>query len=167
MDRTDFEAEGLLEGLDEPGREARLRLLSELADAGVPLEELRHAVSENRLALLPVERVLGGESRHTAAEVAERSGLEPEFLRRQWRAQGLAVPAEGAAAFTDRDLEAARRVAALRAGGLPEEGILEVSRVLGMTMSQLAAATRGLVAEAFVRPGERRARDRRAPASSG
>ena len=153
MDRIDFEAEGLLEGLDEPGREARLRLLSELADAGVPLEELRHAVSENRLALLPVERVLGGEGRHTAAEVAERSGLEPEFLRRQWRAQGLAVPAEGAAAFTDRDLEAARRVAALRAGGLPEEGILEVSRVLGMTMSQLAAATRGLVAEAFVRPG--------------
>jgi adenylate cyclase len=153
MDRIDFEAEGLLEGLDESARKARLRLLCELADAGVPLEDLRHAVSENRLALLPVERVLGGEDRYTAAEVAERSGLEPEFLRRQWRAQGLAVPAEGAAAFTDRDLEAARRVAALRAGGLPEEGILEVSRVLGMTMSQLAAATRGLVAEAFVRPG--------------
>ena len=153
MDQIDFEAEGLLEGLDEPAREARLQLLSELADAGVSLEELRRAVTENRLALLPVERVLGGEGRYTAAEVAERSGLELEFLRRQWRAQGLAVPADEARAFNERDLEAAQRVAALRAGGLPEEGILEVSRVLGMTMSQLAAATRGLVADAFVRPG--------------
>lgn len=153
MDEIDFEAEGLLEGLDGPARDARLRLLSELGEAGVSLDELRRAVTENRLALLPVERVLGGEGRYTAAEMAERAGLDPEFLRRQLRAQGLALPADDAAAFTERDLEAAKRVAALRSGGFPEEGILEVARVLGMTMSQLAAATRGLVADAFVRPG--------------
>ncbi len=106
-------------------------------------------MAENRLALLPVERMLGGEGRYTADQVAERAGLEPDFLRRQRRAQGLAVPGDEVASFTDRDLEAARRLAALRAGGLPEEGILEVARVVGMAMSQLAAATRGLVVEAF------------------
>jgi adenylate cyclase len=148
-DEIDFEAEGLLAGLDGPARGARLRLLSELAADGVPLEELRRAVAENRLVLLPVERVLGGEGRYTAGEVAERAGLEQDFLRRQRRAQGLAVPGDEIASFTDRDLEAARRLAALRAGGLPEEGILEVARVVGMAMSQLAAATRGLVVEAF------------------
>lgn len=153
MGKIDFEAEGLLDGLVGPAREARVRLLAELADDGVRLEDLRHAVLENRLPLLPAERVLGGEGRYTADEVAGRAGLDPEFLRRQWRAQGLAAPADDVAAFTERDLEAAKRVAELRAGGLPEEGILEVARVLGMTMSQLAAATRGLVGEAFVRPG--------------
>lgn len=153
MSEIDYEAEGLLEGLDGPAREARLRLLSELAADGVGLEELRDAAAEGRLALLPVERVLGGEGRYTADQVAQRAGLEPEFLRRQWRANGLAVPADDVAAFTERDLEAAQRVAAMRAGGLPDEGILEVARVLGMAMSQLAAATRGLVGEAFVRPG--------------
>ena len=49
----DFEAEGLLEGLDGEAREARERLLAELVDDGVELEELRTAVAEDRLALLP------------------------------------------------------------------------------------------------------------------
>jgi adenylate cyclase len=53
----DFESERLLEGLSGRQREARLALLQELADDGVPLEELRRAVEENRLVLLPVERV--------------------------------------------------------------------------------------------------------------
>ena len=58
MAEVDFEAEGLLEGVEGSAREARLELLRELADEGVPLEELRVAVEEQRLALLPVERVL-------------------------------------------------------------------------------------------------------------
>ena len=74
MAEIDFEAEGLLEGLEGDVRKSRLRLLTELADDGVPLDELRTAVAEDRLALLPVERVLGGgEERLTAAEVAERA----------------------------------------------------------------------------------------------
>jgi adenylate cyclase len=109
----------------------------------------------NRRALWRVAGVVGGGGgRYTADEVAERAGIDPGFLRRQWRAVGLAIPGADAAAFTDRDVEAARRIAALRAGGLPDEGILEVARLLGMTMSQLAAANRGLVADAFVRPGD-------------
>lgn len=154
MDETDFDSAGMLAGLDGAAREARLRLLSELDADGVGLEELRDAAVEGRLALLPAERVLGGEARYTAGEVAERAGLEPEFLRRQLSAQGVAVPAEEEVAFTERDLDAAKRIAALREGGLPEAGILEVARVVGMTMSQLAAATRGLVADAFSRPGD-------------
>ena len=55
---TDFEAEGLLDGLDGEAREARRRLLEELEASGVPLAELRAAVAEGRLALMPLERVL-------------------------------------------------------------------------------------------------------------
>ena len=52
MAEIDFEAEGLLEGLDGEAREARLALLRDLSDAGVPLEELKQAAAEGRLLSL-------------------------------------------------------------------------------------------------------------------
>jgi adenylate cyclase len=152
VSEDEFEVDELLEGLEGDARDARRRLLAELAGAGVPESELRRAVGEDRLVLLPVERALSGEGdRHTAAEVAEASGLERPFLDRLWRALGMAVPADDERAFGDADVAAARRVAALAEAGVPEEGILEVSRLLGMTMSQLAAANRRLIADAFLR----------------
>ena len=52
-------AEGLLEGAaDERACEARLDLLRTLEGEGFSLEELRQATREDRLALMPVERVL-------------------------------------------------------------------------------------------------------------
>ncbi|MGA6949198.1 MAG: adenylate cyclase regulatory domain-containing protein, partial [Solirubrobacterales bacterium] len=68
---VDFEAEGLLDGLSGKAREARLGLLEDLAEDGVPLEELKRAVEEDRLVLLPVERVFEeGTERYTAQEIA-------------------------------------------------------------------------------------------------
>ena len=86
----DFAAEGLLEGLEDEEREARLELLGQLHEAGVALEDLRQAVREERLVLLPVELELGiGGERYTLAELAERSGLSAEFLVTQRLALGL------------------------------------------------------------------------------
>ena len=145
----DFEAEGLLKGTRGKARQARRELLEELAADGVSLEELRRAVEEDRLALLPVERVLEAEGRrYTAAEVAERTGVDAELLRRNRLALGLPDPGPDEEAFTDEDLEAAKRMGALREAGLPDEGILEVSRVIGLALAQVAAASRALVAEA-------------------
>ncbi len=90
----------------------------------------------------------------TSAEVAEQAGLPLEFLDRQWRALGMALAEPIEAAFSEVDLEAAKRIAALREGGLPDEGMLEIARVLGMTMSQLAAANRRLIADALLRDGD-------------
>jgi len=144
----DFEAEGLLKGTRGKAREARQELLEELAAAGVSVEELRRAVQEDRLALLPVEGVLEAEGRrYTAVQIAERAGVDENFVRRVRLALGLPDPPPDDAAFTEEDLEAARRVAAMREAGLPEEGILEVSRVLGLALAQVAAASRGLIAE--------------------
>ena len=81
MPGIDFEAEGLLENLTGDARQARLALLEDLIDAGVPLHQLKRAVEEQRLALLPVERVFEtGAERYTAEEIAEGAGLEAEFL---------------------------------------------------------------------------------------
>ncbi len=153
--KIDYEAEGLLDGLEGKDRDARRKLLDELVDEGVSLDELRTAVAEDRLALLPVERVLsGGGERLTAAEVAERAGVEKEFLQREWRALGLALSDDDVAAYTERDVEAAERVQILRDSGVPDEGVLEVARLMGMTMSQLAAANRRLIADAFMQEGD-------------
>ena len=86
----DFEAEGLLDGLEGEARDARLGLLRELEADGVGLDELREAVQQNRLALLPVERVLSGEGpRYTPRQVAEIS-------RGRARPPPGALPGDGA-----------------------------------------------------------------------
>lgn len=150
----DFEAEGLLKGTRGNAREARRELLEELAADGVPLEDLRRAVEEDRLALLPVERVLEAEGRrYTVGEVAELGGVEEELLRRNRLALGLPDPGPDEAAFTEEDVAAAKRMAALRQAGLADEGILEVSRVIGLALGQVAAASRALIAEATLAAG--------------
>jgi adenylate cyclase len=151
----DFESEGLLKGTRGGAREERLRLLEELADQGFELDELRSAVAQNRLALLPVERFLeGAGDRFTVDELAERTALDPEFLLRYWQALGLPRPEPDERIFTERDLEAAQSVMAFREAGLPDEGILEATRVLGMSMAQVAATIRALVTETYIEGSE-------------
>lgn len=155
MPEIDFEAEGLLEGLEGEALKARRRLLRELADDGVSLQELKDAVAEDRLALLPVDRVLGAEGEtYTLEQVAELSGADPEMFLRQRRALGLPEPPEGEAAFTEQELDGARRLKAFLDAGLPEEGILRTARAIGMAMAQVAAATRELVGQALMQPGD-------------
>jgi adenylate cyclase len=154
MAKIDFEAEGLLDGVDGEAREARRELLEQLAADGVPLEELRRAVEEDRLVLVPVERRIGGEARFTAEEVAERAGLEVEALLKQRRALGVPAPGEGERSFTEADVEAAKQIKAFADAGLPEEQMLEISRVLGVAMAQVAAANRAMIGELLFRPGD-------------
>jgi adenylate cyclase len=152
----DFEAEGLLDGLDgERERGARLDLLRQLESEGVPLEELRRAVEEGRLALLPVERALEGQGRrYTADEVAELSGVDREFQDRLWQALGMALAPEDERAYDEDDLEGARNVKRFRDAGLPDEGILELAQVMGRSMAGLANAITQVFGEAFLQAGD-------------
>lgn len=153
----DFAAEGLLDGLeDERARAERVALLEELSADGVPLEELKAAVAEDRLVFLRVERTLG-EARYTPREVAELTGIEPEEGLRFRQALGLPRPDLDERVLTDRDVEALRQLKAFEAAGLPEEGLVEMARVLGENLSRVAAAVRLLVRDALLGPdvGER------------
>jgi len=150
----DFEAEGLLGDLKGKPREARLALLEELADQGVSLEELKRAVEEHRLVLLPVERVFDeGAERYTATEIAEKAGLAPQFLGRLLQALGAPIPEDDEPVYSEADLEAAKRAKSFLEAGLPEEGLLETSRIIGISMANLADANRDLVGQVFTEPG--------------
>jgi adenylate cyclase len=150
----DFEAEGLLEGLTGQAREARLALLNDLAGAGVPLDELKRAVDEHRLVLLPVERVFdSGAESYSAREIAEGAGLELEFLIRLLQALGAPTPDADERVYAEADLEAARRAKMFLDAGLPEDGVLETSRLIGISMASLADANRDMVGQVFTQPG--------------
>jgi adenylate cyclase len=151
----DFEREGLLKGTRGKAREARRTLLEELAADGVPLDELKRAVEEDRLALLPVERFLEGSgARYTFDEVAARTGVDRDFLIRNRASVGLPPPEPDFPAATDEDVEMGKRIRALLDAGLPAEGIVENSRVLGLAMAQVAASANALVGEGLLRPGD-------------
>jgi adenylate cyclase len=149
----DWDAEGLLEGCDGQAREARRALLDKLHDDGVPLEELRRAVAEERLPLLPVERMLSSEARYTAREIAEQTGLDRDFFLANRRALGLAVPAPDERAYGDQDLESARLGNQFRQAGLPDDEALESQRVLGRGMARYVEAITALVGQSALEGG--------------
>lgn len=153
-DLPDFEAAGLLEGLGEEEIDPRLELLNRLYEEGVELDELKLAVAEGRLAVLPVEHLLSGEPRFDWSEVAERSGVPSEMLGRQWRTLGRAVPAEGEKVLSGADLESAHRLRALLDAGLGPDAISELGRTIAVAMSQFAAASRQLLAVQYSDPDD-------------
>jgi adenylate cyclase len=151
---VDWEAEGLLENLpDDRARKARRELLDELHGDGVALEQLKEAVEGQRLALLPVERVLGGEAKYTAAEVADKSGVELETINDTRRALGLAVPGPDEKVFGDEDVEAIRIQSKVYESGFRRDDLLETNRVLGRGIARYVEALRTTIAEALLEPG--------------
>jgi adenylate cyclase len=152
-DPSGFAAEGLLEGLEGDARSARERLLQELLDDGVPLEELREACAEDRLALLPVDRVLATETPYTARDLAEKAGVSLDDLRAARAAFGLPIADDDARFYGESDLRMAENLRAVLDTGVPIEKATEFNRVVGRAMMQVAAASRGLVGEAMLRPG--------------
>ena len=151
---VDFEKEGLLEGLDANERDSRRKLLEELTEDGFELEYLREAVEQNRLALLPVEIVLGGEPQYTVEEVADETKLDRDFLERLWNALGMPVAEPGEVAYTKADVDAAKSVREIRETGLPEDGVLEIARAMSQSMATLAAAVGRVFGDAFMREGD-------------
>jgi adenylate cyclase len=151
----DFDAEGLLDGVDGEAREARRELLTRLSGEGVPLKELRGAVEGGRLTLLPVERGLAGDGpRYTREEIAELSGADLGLLQRASAALGIPYPDADEKVLTEADLGAARRVKAFLDAGLPEDGIIQVARTIGMGSARMAEANRELIVRTLMQPGD-------------
>jgi len=149
----DFEAEGLLDGLEGQQRAERLALLRQLAAEGVPLNELRRTTATGTVLFLPADRVIASEQRYTAAQVAELTGVEPEFLTAARRAMGLPIPEPDDPVYTDTELQSAERIKLGRAAGIPDDETLELLRVLGRSMSQAAESLRALPLKLVLEPG--------------
>jgi hypothetical protein len=74
-------------------------VVRELLADGFTVEDLRDAVAKDRIALLPIERLLRSDSRHvprySVEQVAELAGVSLEHLQAANAALGLPVAAPG------------------------------------------------------------------------
>ena len=156
MDASQLEAAGLLEGVEgEPARARRLDLVRQLLADGFSLEELQEAARADRLALLPLDRILHREdARYTRLDLAELSAMPLEFLSRLWQALGLADPAEDEVVFGEPDLEAVKLVAAFRAAGLDEDTLCLINQVLGHGMARLSETILLVVGDQLLQAGD-------------
>jgi adenylate cyclase len=150
----DFAGLGLLDGLDEEARAPRLALLQALHAEGVPVADLRTAVAEGRLALLPAERALGAEGEITPRQLAEEAGLDLAMLEAVRRASGLALPPADVAALGPLDRAGAGIIARFLEAGLPIEGLIEAARVFGEATAHAAAAAGTLANTSIPREGD-------------
>jgi adenylate cyclase len=118
---------------------AQARIVARLRDRGHTIEQIRAATEDGRLAFGFVEELLPDEDGDASLEdVAEVTGLEPAMIERVWSSFGL--PGQDLDAMSDEDVDAMREAAGVLSTGLPLVASLQLARVYGQALSQIADA---------------------------
>jgi adenylate cyclase len=119
----------------------------------VPDEEIEKAEREgpgHLLALYAERALIPGRERLTRLEVAERAGIDVEQAAALWRALGFADVPDDQPIFTEADVEALDRLAQVIESGIVNPDLaLQITRVMGRAVAQIAAAQIDLVREAI------------------
>ena len=140
-------ARGLVPGYDgrwTPAAAAYVRGVARLRARGHALEAIKQASDRGQLAVGPIEDLLSGsEGRYTLREVARATGLQAGMIERILTALGLGALADGP--MSEEDMEMMRYVAAMLAAGLPSVAFLQLARVYGQALAQIADAEVRLV----------------------
>lgn len=127
------------EGRWTPAAAAYVRVVARLRARGHTLERIKRASDNGQLAVGPIENLLSGSGgRHTLKEVARESGLEPALIERIVSALGLG--GLSAEAMSDEDVEMMKYVATMLEAGLPSVAFLQLARVYGQAIAQIAEA---------------------------
>ena len=118
---------------------AHARIVARLRERGHKLEEIKEAGKEGRLAYGYIEELLGDdEPERSLKEAAELTGLEPALIERFWASLGL--PARGLEQLSEDDIQALHYVAGVLAAGFPLVAFLQICRVYGQALAQIAEA---------------------------
>jgi adenylate cyclase len=127
------------DGAWTPAAIAHARLVARMRARGHSLEEIREAVQSGRLAFGYLQELFPSvKAKYTLAEAAAETGLEPELVETILTTMGL--PAAAVEQITDSDLELLRYGAAALLAGLPLVAFLQLVRVYGQAMAQIADA---------------------------
>jgi adenylate cyclase len=118
---------------------AQARIVARLRDRGHTIEQIQAATEDGRLAFGFIEELLPDEDGDaTLKDVAKATGLEPAMIERLWSSFGL--PAQDLDAMSEEDVEAMREAAGVLQTGLPLVASLQLARVYGQALSQIADA---------------------------
>jgi adenylate cyclase len=149
----DWEAEGLLEGLDGADRDARIGLLDMLESEGFSLEDIKRAHADGELLFQLAGRAINVDTSITWEELVERSGLDEAIVERLVRAQGLPRAEPGEVWYGDADLQMLKTTGEFLAAGVPEDDVVAIGRLLGRGFSQAAEVMRGSAMRIVLEPG--------------
>jgi adenylate cyclase len=118
---------------------ASARVVARLRERGFSLREIREATESGRLASSYIEGLLpDAPARWTPESAARETGLEPALIERIFTSMGFG--AQGLEHLSDDDVQLLRYASAALAAGLPLVAFLQLVRVYGQAMSQIADA---------------------------
>ena len=122
-----------------PAATAHARVVARLRERGHGLDEIREATKQGRLAYGFLEDMFAAEPElRSIDETAEATGLEPALIERFWTSLGL--PSEGLERLTDEDVRALQYTSSVLATGFPLVALLQLMRVYGQALTQIADA---------------------------
>jgi adenylate cyclase len=114
-------------------------MVARLRDRGHSLREIRRATEEGRLAFGYIEELLPpAGADYTLEDAARESGLEPALIERIYATMGF--NAASLEHISEEDLQLLRYVAAVLDAGLPLVALLQLTRVYGQALAQMADA---------------------------
>ncbi|MFI5038446.1 MAG: MerR family transcriptional regulator [Solirubrobacterales bacterium] len=122
-----------------PGAVGHARIVARLRERGHSIEDIRRATEDGRLAFGYMEALFpADEHAYSLKRAAKETGLEPALVERIVSALGLSP--EQAEALTEQDVQLLRYVEAVLSAGLPLVAMLQLVRVYGQAMAQVADA---------------------------
>ena len=134
--------EGLVppyEGRWTPAAASHVRIVARLRERGYSVKRIREASQSGKLAFGYVDELLpSSRARYTLAEAARATNLDPALVERLITAMGLGVLSSES--LSEEDLQVLRYGADIIAAGLPLAALLQIVRVYGQAMAQIADA---------------------------
>ncbi len=123
-----------------PSAVSHARLVARLRERGHTLKEIKTATKEGRLAFGYIEELFPpvDDRVYSGREAAKATGLEPALISRVVAALGMS-PEQGDS-LSSMDVQLLRYVAAVLDAGLPLVATLQLVRVYGQAMAQVADA---------------------------
>jgi adenylate cyclase len=134
-------SEGLVpqyEGAWTPAAVAQVRIVSRLRARGHTLAEIRHAHESGQLAGYLQGMFAPPEGRYTLEQAAREAGIDEAMIERIY--MGLGLSTLSLDSIGEEDMEMLRYIAAMLSVGMPLEVLMQLARVYGQTMAQIADA---------------------------
>jgi len=133
---------GLIPGFDgswTPASAAYARVIARLRARGHTLAQIKRAGEKGQLAVGPLENLLSRPGpRYSLRDAVRLSGLDPDLIERLSTTMGLgALPPDG---FAEEDVQIFKYGAAVLDAGLPLAAFLQLMRVYGQAVAQIADA---------------------------
>jgi adenylate cyclase len=122
-----------------PAAVAHARVVARMRERGHSLQSIRQATAQGRLAFGYVEELFpDGDGAYSLSQAAHETGLEPALIERILTTLG--VGQAQTESLSEDELQLLRYVAAVLAAGLPLVAMLQLVRVYGQAMAQVADA---------------------------